>query len=202
MAKPTLVPTWATNATYASSSQPWSGGLTKVQPASGVQAEGHNPEDPMVAQYENWWKNLTGQWAQYQSDQSIKVRGINPMNAHVSSGTWTFDGLSLTCTATGSVDIILPIESGERITSISIAAFGNGTTDGTYLLQFVNHNQSSVTTLVNVQQDVNRAAAWGLFTPAITPMTVGSLGGSMVLNVLTNGSGYSIGSITYTVDRV
>jgi hypothetical protein len=63
--KPTPVFTWATNANYAASSQPWASSPTKVQPPSGVIAEGHNPEEPCVAEYENWAKNKVGEWVTY-----------------------------------------------------------------------------------------------------------------------------------------
>src|SRR5262245_30241789 len=88
--KPSTIPTWATNTNFAASSQPWASSPTKVQPASGVQAEGHNPEDPTVAQYENWFKNLVGQWCDWVNKISFntKVRHIPAMTGlQIDTGT-------------------------------------------------------------------------------------------------------------------
>lgn len=68
MAKPSTVPTFATSANYPASSQPWSAGVTKVQPPAGLIATGYEPEMPPPAQYENWLKNLYGQWLQWMND--------------------------------------------------------------------------------------------------------------------------------------
>lgn len=87
MAKPTPVPTWATNTNYAASTQPWASTPTKVQPPSGVQNEGINPEDPVVAQYENWLRNMYGQWLAWLNSFSMDVDGsgnlVMDVNKHV-----------------------------------------------------------------------------------------------------------------------
>lgn len=63
MAKPTKVPTWATDADY--SSGPEVGTPTKADPGAGVQAEGYIPQTRLAAQVINWWQNLVGQWTSW-----------------------------------------------------------------------------------------------------------------------------------------
>lgn len=63
MAKPTKVPTWATDANY--SNGPEVGTPTKADPGAGVQAEGYIPKTRLPAQVINWWQNLVGQWTSW-----------------------------------------------------------------------------------------------------------------------------------------
>lgn len=63
MAKPTKVPTWATDADY--SNGPEVGTPTKADPGAGVQAEGYIPQTRLAAQVINWWQNLVGQWTSW-----------------------------------------------------------------------------------------------------------------------------------------
>src|SRR5690606_7875264 len=63
MAKPTKVPTWATDADY--SNGPEVGTPTKADPGAGVQAEGYIPQTRLPAQVINWWQNLVGQWTSW-----------------------------------------------------------------------------------------------------------------------------------------
>lgn len=92
MPKPTSVPTWATNVNYPASSQPWASTATKVQPPSSVQMIGHEPENPVVAQYENWILNLWGQWASFVDSLFDASTNLTlPVNSSVTvSGTGEF----------------------------------------------------------------------------------------------------------------
>jgi len=60
MAKPAEVPEWATDTNYSSGVD--IGTPTKVDPGSGVKAQGHVPGTRGAAQTMNWWKNLVGSW--------------------------------------------------------------------------------------------------------------------------------------------
>ncbi len=136
--KPTTVPTFATNTNFAASTQPWASTATKVQPPSGVLAEGHNPEDPTVAQYENWWKNLVGQWAQYLSDGDINgvwgltgiispaTLGIGNNNDYTTTGLSTANVVRATPAGTGSTFTgIVGGVSGRVLTIVNIGTIDN-----------------------------------------------------------------------------
>jgi hypothetical protein len=71
MAKPTDVPTWATDANYPAGPEPEAGTPTKVEPLAGKQAIGWRPSEYPPAQYLNWAMNLAGQWAQYLNDGAL-----------------------------------------------------------------------------------------------------------------------------------
>lgn len=63
MTKPVVVvPTWATDASYASPGDPWDATPTKVDPGAPQRAEGWEPGEPHPAQFENWDRNAIGQW--------------------------------------------------------------------------------------------------------------------------------------------
>jgi len=189
MAKPSSVPSWATNTNFAASNQPWASTPTKVQPPSGVQAEGYNPEDPLVAQHENWWKNLAGAWVSFLDpfwDTSDNI--VMPANKHITvSGTgkfkhgtrqrqslpaysysqgtlaWTFAATAyLQATTSGQWMMPLTMMSGERITDVQVNAFGDGAADTTYTVAWISASGQTVTNLFQ-QTDSNRAAAWGTF---------------------------------------
>src|SRR5574341_295905 len=91
MAKPASKPTWATDANYPANTQPWASSATKVQPSSGKQAEGWEPEEPPPAQYMNWWKNLVGQWVDFVDDSfgSSQAVFLARQILSAASGTYT-----------------------------------------------------------------------------------------------------------------
>lgn len=76
MAKPTKVPTWATDADY--SNGPEVGTPTKADPGAGVQAEGYIPQTRLAAQVINWWQNLVGQWTSW-LDSTFAGGGGDPI---------------------------------------------------------------------------------------------------------------------------
>lgn len=65
-AKPSAVPSWATDANYTSG--PETGNPTKVALSLGAKAQGWRPGDPLAAQNLNDWMNDVGEWLQYLSD--------------------------------------------------------------------------------------------------------------------------------------
>lgn len=64
MAKPTRLPTWATD-----------GGALVADPGIAKQAQGWAVEIPAV-NYENWYKNLVGQWVTYIDTELDVVKGV------------------------------------------------------------------------------------------------------------------------------
>jgi hypothetical protein len=65
MGKPAAPLSWATDANFVDPGKPWNGQPTKVAPLAGAQAQGHLPAKKPPAEYENWFKNNAGLWAQY-----------------------------------------------------------------------------------------------------------------------------------------
>lgn len=67
-AKPTVVPTYATDANFTNGPAAIIGTPTKVAPSAGVRAEGHIPDTAPGAQHENYDRNAIGLWLTYLSD--------------------------------------------------------------------------------------------------------------------------------------
>lgn len=59
---PETVPNWATNAAFASPSDPWDTDPTKVEPPTGKKDEGWEPTEEPPAEFLNYWKNLVFRW--------------------------------------------------------------------------------------------------------------------------------------------
>ncbi len=62
--KPNSLPRWATDTVYPPA-HPFEGDLTKVEPDEDKKDLGEEPLEKPPAEYQNWWKNLVYQWAQY-----------------------------------------------------------------------------------------------------------------------------------------
>lgn len=67
MTRPSTVPTFATDATYPSDAGPDAGTANKIVAPGGYQATGLRRDGPVIAQYENSWKNLVGSWLDWLS---------------------------------------------------------------------------------------------------------------------------------------
>ncbi|MFW6031539.1 MAG: hypothetical protein ACOC9T_03020 [Myxococcota bacterium] len=65
MAKPSEVPTWATDDNYDSPGNDWDGEPTKVDPGSALKEGGWEPAQRVPAEYINWLFNRIGQWLDY-----------------------------------------------------------------------------------------------------------------------------------------
>src|SRR5574343_264190 len=65
MARPSTLPTWATDTNYAAGTDPWSGTATKSEPSAGVKAKGQLPKTGYNAQHYNWLLNTFGEWTEY-----------------------------------------------------------------------------------------------------------------------------------------
>jgi hypothetical protein len=83
MAKPTDIPTWATDTNYPAGTDAWSGTATKVEPTSGQKAAGWEPGQRPPAQYQNWWMGLVSDWIAYFGDPGEKsiAFGIHAWNS-------------------------------------------------------------------------------------------------------------------------
>lgn len=69
-AKPSVVPTWATNTNYSTGE--FAGTATKAAPSAGVRQDGHVPDTAPGAQHENYDRNLIGAWLDYLSDGDLE----------------------------------------------------------------------------------------------------------------------------------
>lgn len=96
--------------------------------------------------------------------------------------------------------IEIPCEEGDRITGLSIEAFGDGAVDCDHTVFYgVGMNAFGNIAIVT---DTNRAAAWGNFV--ITPLTatvIGARGGLFLLSQ-SNAANYQIGLMHATFDRL
>ncbi len=205
--KPATVPTWATNANYAASTQPWAATATKVQPPSAVQTEGINPEDPIVAQYENWWKNKVGEWITYfNSNEALPITNLPTF--HLVNGTaWAISSSPLYIESAGSSTILVPIptRAGDRITDIVLSVFGNGVTDTVFTVQYSPATPGSTSVaLYGPVTDTNRAASWSSISLAgLGSFTAHTMVESeaLFLTIAPNAAAYRVGSIKPIIDR-
>lgn len=187
MAKPTVVPTWSTNANYAASTQPWASTPTKVQPPSGVQAEGLNPEDPTVAQYENWLRNAVGQWCSFLDglfDSSTNLtlpsgalykRGPLWRKLPCTAGQWTkgafgasyiarrFSAGVAATAVNDKYEIPIPLLEGERLLQVKAWVFNNAT-DVLTLKMFYDDGTVFLSQLGSTQTSSNHAFAQEILT--------------------------------------
>lgn len=97
MAKPSTLPTWATDATIASG--PDAGLSPILEPASGVKAQGNVAGQGAAARWYNWLFNLLCQWIAYLNNlpsESAFLNGIfSWTNAHTFGGNTTLAGTTV-----------------------------------------------------------------------------------------------------------
>lgn len=91
MATPEKLPTWATDAVFASPGDPWDGDPTKVEPPAGKLAEGWEPTEEPPAEFLNWWKNLVGRWIEEVARRSVRTLVPSAFNP---TGVWPGAGFS------------------------------------------------------------------------------------------------------------
>lgn len=120
-----------------------------------------------------------------------------------SSGVWTWTpGPGAYYVTSGGAAVGLhPIETcvGDQITGLSIRAYGDGAADCTYRLMIIDGSGNVSATISNTT-DVNRAAAWGEYAPAVTSHTMAA-GETLVLSVEPNAANYRVASISVTRSR-
>lgn len=99
-----------------------------------------------------------------------------------------------------NVTIGLFCETGDRITSCSYRALGNGVVDCTASL-YVCASDMVTTTLLGTFVDNNRAAAWGEVTIPVTPHVMAA-GEFLYLYLIANAALYQVGRILTGYDRL
>jgi hypothetical protein len=134
------------------------------------------------------------------------VRPFWPKAIHLGGWTTTTTGTTIpviTSSVSGIAWIEIPCEEGDRITGVTVEAFGNGTADTQFNVQYAT-SVSGVNspTLLAAMVDSNRAAAWGVvaLTP-FTPQVIGA-GGSLLLSCQANATGYLVALGHATFDRL
>lgn len=96
--------------------------------------------------------------------------------------------------------IPVPIEVTDRVLGFHLQALGNGVIDVTHSLIVVHANMTQTT--IATSADVNRAAAWGTFTPTPTALPYTMLADeTLYLLSVPNAAGYHLGNCTLIYDR-
>lgn len=130
-------------------------------------------------------------------------RSMSPYGGMVTAGTWTFSANHITSGGAGAeFRASLFLEAGDRITAFQFAAFGDGAADATYQVNLATADMATNTTHVAPTNDDNRAAAWGVVAPAFTPYTAPAGGAVLTFVISANAAGYSVGTISWTIDRL
>ena len=62
MAKPLIIPPWATDANHPAGANTWNGQPNKEEPSSTLRARGWNPNEKPPAEVMNAWQNDVGSW--------------------------------------------------------------------------------------------------------------------------------------------
>ena len=118
------------------------------------------------------------------------------------TGTWNELSNYVQSTIAAGFQMPLLMEAGDRLTAVTIAAYGDGAVDCAFSL-FAITPANAVTTLVNAQQDTNRAAAWGDVSLVLSPSTyVMGAGEALILTIGANAANYRVGPIRWTYDRL
>lgn len=109
-------------------------------------------------------------------------------------------GLYVSSNVMGAGYIGIPIEVGDRITNLELKVFGNGVTDITFTVQYI--DASMVLQTLGTVTDTNRTAAWATLTvPSFVPHVMAA-GESLQIFADVNASGYRIGPWWYDYDRL
>jgi hypothetical protein len=114
MAKPTVVPTFASSVNYPMDAEPEQGTATKVAPSGAVESYGYRPEAKPKAQNLNYVLYWLSQWAAYVN------AGEWDGNLHV-TGTLIVDGLTTInddVTATGALTVASAQSTGATALSL------------------------------------------------------------------------------------
>lgn len=175
MAKPTDIPTWATDADYPAGPDAWSATPTKVEPSTGQKEEGWDPAQRPPAQYWNWWMNLVGQWLEYvdvqTSDDITESTFPHPAKMtgtfNIASVTPVFGNAKLninTSVLTGNSQALIPIKThhGKKVTNITIAKVFVMTAAESFVVTIEKSNSDgSANTVIHTETyNVNDGATW------------------------------------------
>lgn len=103
-------------------------------------------------------------------------------------------------TGPGTLLVPLPSETGDRITGLVLAAFGDGAVDVTYNLKKIGPTMAGPVTIGAIV-DNNRAAAWGDVALVVTPAVMG-VGETLYLEAIASAANARVGVIRQTYDRL
>ncbi len=146
MAKPLIVPTFATDTLYPASAEAFSLTNTKTAPPGGKLAEGFEPKEKPAAQYLNWLLHYLGQWASYLNsgaldgpitiNGTLEVTGTTTLTGGVTTGTDVGIGGELSVT-------------GDLTALAGLTVGGNAFVTGDLqVLGQIGHGEDSITDLV------------------------------------------------------
>lgn len=120
MSEPTQDVTWASNANYDATGQPYDGTPTQTEPDSGRKANGWEPNMKPPAQEMNWWMAAVAAWIMYFANNNSAPVGVKPNLLNVNGN---MDGLFAPIEYSGSSLIGCGVPNG-----VSVAGGGfNGT---------------------------------------------------------------------------
>jgi len=118
-------------------------------------------------------------------------------------GSWATPGAGYVLSNAGGIPGVVPLymETGDRITEVTISSYGTGALTVNHELVVVPANMVP-NTLVNVN-DVNRAAAWGDFVYGVGAAAYVMNAGDCLYLVITAGSANArLGNIRWNYDRL
>lgn len=147
MAKPLIVPTFATDALYPLSAEAFSLTNTKTAPPGGKLAEGFEPKEKPAAQYLNWLLHYLGQWASYLNSGALD--GPISINGNLSvTGTTTLTGGVTTGTDVGIGGMLSVTGDASLLAGLGVS--GNAIVFGKLQVNgLIGHGEDSVTDLVH-----------------------------------------------------
>lgn len=126
------------------------------------------------------------------------VKTVGPFNAYINSGTWTYDLGGLRSTSLASLILGVEFQEGERVTSYTVALYGNGSAD--LDITVAHHTAAGTYTVIGSATVTNQAAAWSDTTINVTDTTIGA--GDIIYVVLSaSATGLLIGANRFTYDR-
>lgn len=124
------------------------------------------------------------------------VAGINPVNP-------SFSVSYNTAGAVTNALISVPFKAGDSLINIRYQAAGNGSADLITGAIFYAPSMGVTAVQLTGWTDINRAAAWGVVDvaligsgPVLVPTTLAA-GGSLLVQLITNAAGYSVGMFEY-----
>lgn len=115
---------------------------------------------------------------------------------------WSAPAGQLYLLSTGPGTAIIPLytETGDRITGLTLAAFGDGAVDVVYTLKKIGPTMAGAVSLGTIA-DNNRAAAWGDVVIAVAASIMGA-GEALYLEAVASAANARLGVIRQTYDRL
>ncbi|MFH0902156.1 MAG: hypothetical protein V2A73_16110 [Pseudomonadota bacterium] len=161
-AKPTELPTWATNG----GTDPLTQQSNVLEPPASKKASGFHYREKPARNYLNWLLNLIYQWCAYldtfleddhtwSGDQTFdefchgdQVLSIPIAAAEAEAGGWLFDSVETTWEAdvpsNGKLIVPIPLDVGDRIKSITVYVNAGSNTDQGLVIYLISQMMSGV----------------------------------------------------------